>query len=181
MNCERASVEITKYSPLSGGAAGHAETCQMPTQLKNKKSILSIVCSDQKCFLWSLIAHFHPTKDNPIRVKNYIPFEKEFNMGGATYPIKLSAIKKVQNNFVEDFRCSIDLLPKLKCGNYPPPPQIEQLNNLSINVFLWDEKEKGLVPCHHGCSTGREVDLLLCIKGGESHYVLIKKFGALLR
>ena len=96
MKCEKATAEITKYTPLSGG--GHKSTYRLPPELENKKSLLSIVCNDNKCFLYSITAHFHPAPDHPERVKSYAPFIHEFDMGKAEFPIKLSAIKKVKLN-----------------------------------------------------------------------------------
>ena len=55
------------------------------------------------------------------------------------------------------------------------------MNNLSINVFTWDSEADSLVPCHHGRDAGRSVDLLLFIKDKDRHYILIKKFAALMR
>jgi len=57
------------------------------------------------------------------------------------------------------------------------------MNNLSINVFTWDDDSDELIPCHHGVEAEgyKSVDLLLFIKGEDRHYMLIKNFGALMR
>lgn len=81
-------VHILQYRPI-----GYME---LPDTLKNSKAILNIKNSDQKCFLWSVLAALHPVhgKNNPNRVSHYTPFVDELNMSGISYPVQIAQINK---------------------------------------------------------------------------------------
>ena len=97
--CKKATVEVSVYSPLSGGS--HITACKLPKQLNRTRSLLNIKCSDNKCFLYSVIANFYPAdpKDKSInssRPSCYKPHADKFNMSKIEYPVKLSDISKVR-------------------------------------------------------------------------------------
>ena len=97
--CKRATVEVSAYSPLSGGS--HITTCKLPKQLSGKGSLLNIKCSDNKCFLYSVIANFYPAdpKDKSInssRPAYYKTHADKFDLSKIEYPVKLSDISKVR-------------------------------------------------------------------------------------
>lgn len=58
-NIEFLDIHLGNYRDLRGGCA-HA--VQLPVRLKNKKSLLNIKCSDNKCFLYCIAAKLFPTK-----------------------------------------------------------------------------------------------------------------------
>ena len=73
------------------------------------KAILNIEDNDKYCFLWSILASFHPCNNNhPNRVSNYKQYFNELNINGF--------------DFSYGFKCS-------------DVHRFNELNNLSINVF----------------------------------------------
>ena len=115
--------------------------------------VLNIQNKDQKCFLWSVLAKLYPAKDHKQRVTHYIKYEKELNMEGIDYPVKLESFKKFE----------------------------KQNPSISINVFLYDNSS--IVPLYDSSNSKVEnkTDLLL-IQGeqNESHYCLITKFDSFM-
>lgn len=102
---EKVEVFTAAYEPLHG-----TSHLPLPEGLKDSRSILNIRNNDTKCFLWSVLAHLHPVKNNKKRVYKYRQYEKELNTDGITFPMRLRDIKK-----------------------------FEKQNNLSINVFGFEE------------------------------------------
>jgi hypothetical protein len=125
-----------------------------PDRLKAKKSLLNIKNEDNRCFMWSILAQLHlPENTHRSRVKQYEQFENELDMTGVSYPVKLSQISRV-----------------------------EAQNSLSINVFGWDEDDKGhgFFPIRISEVEGREINLLLISEDEKQHYVAITNLSGLL-
>ena len=63
-----------------------------------KEGFVNIRNSDQKCFLWSILAHLHPFNDgtnrHAERVNHYVDHEYELNMRGINYPAQIKDIPK---------------------------------------------------------------------------------------
>ena len=74
------NVRLYKIKPLSAGIY-----VKLPL---NNKSVLNIQNKDNKCFLWCVIAHFHPTSNHSTQTTYYKQYEKEINMTGIEYPVK---------------------------------------------------------------------------------------------
>ena len=72
-------------------------------------AILNIENNDKSCFIWSILASFHPCNNNhPNRVSNYKQFFDELNIQGF--------------DFNKGFRCS-------------DVHKFNELNNSSVNIF----------------------------------------------
>ena len=84
----------------------------LPKILADKKAIINIQNDDEKCLIWSVLAALHPAQNNPQRVSNYEPFQHEVQTEGITFPTPLHQLD-----------------------------QFEKRNNLSLNVFGWEDKE----------------------------------------
>eukprot|EP00116_Pleurobrachia_bachei_P004199 sb/3464461/ len=141
-------LELAKYSPLSG--CGYVS---LPKKLRDIKSLLNIRSTDNRCFLYCLLAHLFPVKRNPYRYTKYLEHTEKVNMGGIQFPVKLKEIRRV-----------------------------EQLNNLSISVFQWSNDGGGsVIPLKHGSGKGTQIDLLVIETGKSSHYLLIKNFNSFMR
>ena len=86
---ERAYLKIVKTKPITGGT-------YIPLPF-SKRSIANILNSDDKCFLWSIIANFHPQSRNKTRVSQYQNYEQHYTnmLSGFTFPMKLSDIPKI--------------------------------------------------------------------------------------
>ena len=132
---------IGKYKPLKG-----SQYFELPKKIAKSHSILNIQNKDDKCFLWSILAHLHvvPPHQHGYRVEKYVPYENELNMEGITYPV---AVKDV--------------------------PKFEKQNDISINVFGYED---GYYPLYISRDQKeRHVNLLLLEDKGKTHYCLIKK------
>ena len=94
-----------KYKPLKG-----SQYFELPKKIAKTHCILNIQNKDDKCFLWSILAHLHMAPQNGHRVEKYTPYENELNMEGITYPV---AVKDV--------------------------PKFEKQNDISVNVFGYED------------------------------------------
>ena len=47
-----------KYTPLRGGCSGYT----IPPAIARKHAIVSVKCKDDKCFLYSILAHLYPVE-----------------------------------------------------------------------------------------------------------------------
>ena len=101
---QRVYVNICKYKPLKGHSF-----IELPRKLKSTKAIVNIQNTDNKCFIYSVLAALHPVQDAQ-RVTKYIPFIHELNLSGIDMPMKLQQI-----------------------------PKFEKQNEISINVFGYEE------------------------------------------
>ena len=90
---------------------------------------------------------------SPNRVTKYIPYEAELDMKGIEYPVAARHYGKFEN----------------------------QNNNISINVFGYEDKK--IFPLYITKQTEKQhhVNLLLYQEEGKSHYVLIKDLSRLVR
>ncbi|KAK3107749.1 hypothetical protein FSP39_021357 [Pinctada imbricata] len=133
------------YSPLSAGSF-----IKEPDELRNSKCIINIKNSDQKCFLYSVLAKLFPVNKNANRVYKYRMHEQVLNMTGITYPVSLSQI-----------------------------PKFEKQNDISINVFGYEEKE--IFPMKISkIKRSKHVDLLYLKDKEKVHYCLIRNLNRFL-
>ena len=142
------TVHTVYYQPLMGNSY-----IKLPEYVARKKAVLNIQNQDDKCILWSILAHLHPMDrvDSPYRVAKYQPYEHELDMTGVAYPTPLADITKIENN-----------------------------NNISINVIGYDSTD-GFYPLRVTRNIKeRHVNLLLIKEGDKSHYCLIRNFSRLM-
>ena len=135
-----------KYKPLKG-----SQYFELPKKIAKTNCILNIQNEDDKCFLWSILAHLHvvPPNQHGYRVEKYIPHENELNMEGITYPV---AVKDV--------------------------PKFEKQNAISVNVFGYED---GYYPLYISRDQKeRHINLLLLEDKGKTHYCLIKNLNGML-
>ena len=72
-------------------------------------AILNIPKNDKYCFIWSILANFHPCENtHPSRIKNYLHYFNELNFQ------------------------SFDFTNGLKCSGVH---KFNELNNLSVNIY----------------------------------------------
>jgi hypothetical protein len=127
---------------------------KLPYVLYNKKALLNIKTFDDKCFLWSIIAHKFPVDYSDYKqqcnVSNYLKYENYFNTDDIKFPVSLEMITK-----------------------------FEKKNHLSINIYgyrLMEELLKfEIVPIKIAKNFGNNINLLLY----EDHFYLIKNFNRL--
>ena len=88
-----------------------SKNIEVPMKVHHNKGILNTDNNDEKCFLWCVLAALHLAKQNVCRVNNYDQYEDELNMKVITYPV---AVKQV--------------------------PKFEKQNNISVNVFGFEDE-----------------------------------------
>ena len=144
-------LNMAEYQPIAGSSY-----FPLPPNMGNRKGIVNIQnFTDNKCFLWSLLAALHPQEKNPQRVNKYKKYTNEICMKGIDFPVKIGDI-----------------------------PKVERMNkNLSINVYGCEltDKVNGFYPlyispqlkCNH-------VNLLLVSNHTTNHYCLIKDLNKML-
>ena len=125
---------------------------------KFQKGFINVENKDNKCFLWSVLAHLYPVKDqrngNPERVSHYTPYEKEIDMTGIEYTVKLCDIDKFET----------------------------QNPDISISVFVMSNDNHNISPVRI-TSNMREKHIklgLLTGENGEAHYFLIRDLSPLV-
>ena len=143
-------LHISRYKPISGSSF-----IPTPKSLQKKKAIVNINNSkenDEKCFLWSVLAHLFPTEKDACRVSKYKKYINKIKYDGISMPMKLKDIDK-----------------------------FEKLNNLIINVYGCTENGKEIWPRRISKKRGKEaINLLMLEDGKRYHYVLIKSLNRLL-
>ena len=85
----------TFFSPLSASTY-----FKEPKWLANKHCIVNVQNSDNKCFLWSVLAQLHasPSKKNRHVASRYKKKEKYLNLQGLDFPLPVKQIKTFENN-----------------------------------------------------------------------------------
>lgn len=135
-----------QYRPIGGSTY-----FKIPDTIGNSHAVINVKNNDNKCFLWSILAHMHPRTNNPNRVAHYISYEQELNMKGISYPVQIKQIPKFENQ-----------------------------NDISVNVFGFEEGE--FFPIHISKHKKKkiEVDLLYLTNNDSAHYCYIKSLNRLL-
>jgi len=148
-------INIFKYEPLVGSSF-----IELPEDLRRKYSLTNVRNKDdQKCFLWSVLAHLHPVENRKCDVWGYRKYEKELNTTDIKFPMTLDQIGK-----------------------------FEKLNQLTIHVFGYKNGYLFHRRCSEE-SFPRVITLLLFAKesahqgggsdGENEHYCLINNFDGL--
>ena len=126
---------------------------KLPKFIVAKRAVLNIRNQDDKCILWAILAHLHPVefRDNPNHVSKYRQYERELDMRGVSFPTPLTDVCKIEKN-----------------------------NNISINVFGYDEIDL-IYPLYRTKQVKQvHVNLLLFMDEEKSHYCLIRNFSRLM-
>jgi len=124
---------------------------KIPETLEKGHAVVNIKNNDNKCFLWSILACLHPKSNNPNRLLHYVRYEKELNMKGISYPVHVKQIPKFENQ-----------------------------NDISVNVFGFEEGEFFPIHISKHKTKRHEVDLLYLTKNDGAHYCYIKHLNRLL-
>ncbi|XP_076638206.1 uncharacterized protein LOC143350178 [Colletes latitarsis] len=131
---------------------------KLPQELSLKKATISVQSQDNACFAWAVVAAFHPAKKYPERPSSYPDYASVLNVQGIEFPMSLGHIGK-----------------------------FERLNNISINVYSFEEKmKKGptVFPLHlTSQKRDRYVNLLYTPNqehGDVGHFACIKDLSRLV-
>ena len=119
----------------------------MPPEIKKSKGLINIKNEDNECFRWCHIRHLNPQNKNPQRItKTDKNFTKQLDYSNIEFPVTVKQINK-----------------------------IEKQNNIRINLFGYEEKQK--FPIYISQEKFKDhLELLLINKDKKNHYVLVKIF-----
>ena len=119
---------------------------KLPQELKNK-SLINLQNKDNECFRWCHIRHLNPQEKDPQRIKKTDKtFISQLDYSSIEFPVTVKQINK-----------------------------IEKQNNICINLFGYEEKQKFPIFISKEKFTDH-MELLLITEGENNHYVLIKDF-----
>ena len=159
------SLRIIKYNPLRTG--GYIKT---PKELSNPmKGLVNIDNQrkvsgqpDEKCFVWSVLAHLHPAPDflesgqrnkNKNRLKFYEEYENELNTRGMQFPVAMKDIVR-----------------------------FERQNQIGINIFKTTSAGKIFPTKRTSIARDRTTINLLEIRNTiTTHFILISDLSRLVR
>ena len=121
---------------------------ELPQELRNSaKGLINMKNKDNECFRWCHIRHSNPQDKDPQRIKKT---DKQY-------------IEKLDYSSIE-FPVTVKQINK-----------IEKQNNICINLFSYEEKQK--FPIYISKEKYQDhMELLLITEGENKHYVLIKDF-----
>ena len=121
---------------------------KLPQELQNSaKGLINMKNKDNECFRWCHIRHLNPQEKDPQRIKKT---DKQY-------------IEKLDYSSIE-FPVTVKQINK-----------IEKQNNICINLFGYEEKQK--FPIYISKEKYQDhMELLLITEGENKHYVLIKDF-----
>ena len=121
---------------------------ELPQELRNSaKGLINMKNKDNECFRWCHIRHSNPQDKDPQRIKKT---DKQY-------------IEKLDYSSIE-FPVTVKQINK-----------IEKQNNICINLFGYEEKQK--FPIYISKEKYQDhMELLLITEGENKHYVLIKDF-----
>ena len=121
---------------------------KLPQDLKNSaKGLINMKNEDNECFRWYHIRHLNPQDKYPQRIKKC---DKEYIKNLSYSGIELPVAVKQYN-------------------------KIEKQNEISINVFGYEERQRHPVYISKE-KFKKHINMLLITEGENKHYVLIKDF-----
>ena len=120
---------------------------ELPPEIKKSKGLINIKNEDNECFRWCHIRHLNPQNKNPQRItKTDKNFIKQLDYSNIEFPVTVKQINK-----------------------------IEKQNNIRINLFGYEEKQKFPIDISQE-KFQDHMELLLINKDKKNHYVLVKNF-----
>ncbi|CAG2190062.1 unnamed protein product [Mytilus edulis] len=132
----RMEIQTLQYRPIGG-----SNYFPLPESLQRSHSVVNIRNDDQKCFLWSILAHLHPAECNPNRIAHYTAYENELDMTGISYPVQVKHIPKFENQ--NDVAVMFWDLKMSNCSLYISLASLvdDLVNDSSQNYFKYLSKE----------------------------------------
>ena len=121
---------------------------ELPQELRNSaKGLINVKNKDNECFRWCHIRYLNPQDKDSQRIKkNDIKYIGQLNYSNIEFPVTVKQINK-----------------------------IEKQNNICINLFGYEEKQK--FPIYISKEKYQDhMELLLITEDENQHYVLIKDF-----
>ena len=148
-------LRVVTHDPTRAGSY-----LQLPTKIKESKSVLNIQNNDNLCALWCIIAHLFPKyRDSARNYRSNRPdvYEEHMNQidtGDLQFPLRIRDIGK-----------------------------LERLNNISVNVYSLDHKAHVIpirISNEKEVPEERMIDLLYVEHELNTHYCLITNIAGML-
>jgi len=77
------------------GAAG--SYIPTPAWIKHKRAVINVQNkSDNRCFVWSVLAGLFPAREHTYRRQHYAKYEKHLNLDGLESPLTVKDIAKFE-------------------------------------------------------------------------------------
>jgi len=92
-NVSYIDLNILKSTPLKASSY-----IDLPKDIKNKKAIINIKNTDNKCFLWSILAHLYPQERDCERVSKYKKYENKLETGDLGILKEFQSIRNMRIN-----------------------------------------------------------------------------------
>lgn len=157
---------------------------ELPYYIKKSQCIINIKNKDNKCFLWSILAHLYPQESNANRVTKYKKYEKILDTSNVKWPMcanqfdSFSLINKI-NFTVFEIQGGDDVDSKDKrlivlYKQYDEFVKQEPIINILLykGHYMYIKNLSGLVKCM--LQTNKSV--YACNHCGESYYYTINAF-----
>jgi len=124
---------IAKYRPIHSGSF-----IETPKRIANKRCTINVRNRDQKCFLWSILAHLHPIhhKEHANRIHHYKPYEGTLNVRGLSFPLQTKHISKFE---AQNPTISVNVLSLDGCDFCVEYLSRERQRPHHVNLLLLDD------------------------------------------
>ena len=150
-NVEFLDVHLAPHAILDFKGGTHV---RLPDELFYKRAIVNVKNEDDQCLKWAILSALHPIPGNkdPCQLYHYTPYRDELDFTAIDFPAPLQQVKTLEIN-----------------------------NNLSINVYGYDDQAKRLQVLHlsertYGPGIRKHIHLMYY----RGHYSWIKHLSRLL-
>ncbi|XP_033761654.1 uncharacterized protein LOC117343421 [Pecten maximus] len=163
-------IHLARYKPLKASSY-----IPLPNKLRTKHAIINVQNKDKKCFLWSVLAALHPTKNHPERVSKYKQFETELDFTGISSPVSMVDIPK----FETQNQISINVLGYEKGlfpvhvtkNRYEKHVDLLMISDQKKSHYCWIKNVDRLLSDQHTCKN-RYFHCIYCLQGFTKQRIL---------
>lgn len=179
-------VNYNKYNHFRGSSY-----IPLPNSIKNKKAIVNVKNSDNRCFMWAVLSKLHQAQKNVDRLSNYERFKKELNFDGIEFPMSVQNIDKFEilNPHISVNVYIIEKDRNINSGKYEhmllPIRLTKHVKTHHVHLLLLFEND-----IDDNCEDEEEPNYIsnvvlrkekLCNELLKRHYVWIKNLSALIQ
>jgi len=126
----RASINFAKHNPLAGSSFE-----DLPTFVKNKKSVINVKNKDQRCFGYAILSALHPVEKHAQRPSKYEGYFFEHNLANIIYPVEYPRIPAIE----DIIKINVNLYTFTHDGRKRSPVYISTKKfPISIDLLYWN-------------------------------------------
>ena len=150
------------FRPLKG-----SQYIPLPYSIVKTRSVLNIKNSDDKCFLWCVLAHLHHIEGpNANRVTEYLHLKDTVNIKGIKFPVTVNDIVKFEK-LNPSISINVFGIEESRDVN-----NVENIQNTVTYYPLYISKLQSVNRTH--------INLLIIEKNDKNHYCLIRNLNRML-